>query len=330
MKELEDVTELVRKLFISILALKENYGSLYYIDFLRGSNAAHLRSDHKLLPAYGIGSDVRKSKWKKLIHDLLKQDYLVKTKGMFPLIRLSKKGHDFLASSEKIFVAKIPELNHEKFSEFEYEYQLYIQLSQLQVSIARELRLASYLILPENTLFLLAAFLPHTKEELRTIKGFGGLRIEKYGQRFLDVIITYCQANELTSRVPSKSRSVTYRVSQTQDQTFKLFSEGYTVAQIAEQRKLMPSTIESHLAFFVSIGRLQLEQLMDSRKIAQIRDTVQRVGKESLSAVRENLGDHFSYAEIRYVIAQMDFESKEAWTDSYYKIEFDAPLLACD
>jgi ATP-dependent DNA helicase RecQ len=329
MKELEDVTALARKLFVSIIDLKENYGSLYYIDFLKGSDAAHVRPDHRSLPSHGMGSDVRKSKWKKLIHDLLKQDYLVKTKGMFPLIKLSQKGHDFLAGSEKIFVAKIPELENEKFSEFEYEYQLFIQLSELQVKIARELRLASYLVLPENTLFLLAAFLPHTKEELRTIKGFGGLRIEKYGQRFLDVIINYCQANELTSRVPSKN-AVKYHVSQTQEQTFKLFSEGKTAIEIAELRKLMPSTIESHLAFFVSIGRLQLEQLMDSRKIAEIRDTVQRVGKESLSAVRENLGEHYSYAEIRYVIAHMDFESKEAWADSYYKIELDAPLLACD
>jgi ATP-dependent DNA helicase RecQ len=329
MKELEDVTELARKLFVSIIDLKENYGSLYYIDFLRGSNAAHVRPDHRLLLAYGIGRDVRKSKWKKLIHDMLKQDYLVKTKGMFPLIRVSEKGRDFLSSNKKIFVSKIPELENEKFSEFEYEYQLFMQLSELQVKIARELSLASYLVLPENSLFLLAAFLPRTKEELRTIKGFGGLRIEKYGQRFLDVIINYCQVNELTSRVPSKN-AVKYHVSQTQEQTFKLFSEGNTVAQIAEHRKLMPSTIESHLAFFVSIGRLRPEQLMDSRKIAKIRDTVQRLGMESLSAVRENLGEHYSYAEIRYVIAHMDFESKEAWADSYYKIELDSPLLACD
>jgi ATP-dependent DNA helicase RecQ len=330
MRELEDVTELARKLLLSIIELKENYGSLYYIDFLRGSNAAHLRPDHKLLSAYSIGSVVRKSKWKKLIHDMLKQNYLVKTNGMFPLIKVSQKGHDFLAGNEKIFVSKIPEPENEQFSEFEYEYQLYMLLSQLQIRIARELRLASYLIVPESTLFLLAAFLPHTKEELRTIRGFGGRRIEKYGQQFLDVIVAYSQANELTSRVPVRSGPVKHHVTQTQEQTLKLFSEGKTVADIAEHRNLMPATIESHLAFFVSIGRLPLGQVMDGRKIAQIRDTVQRLGKESLSLVRENLGEHYSYAEIRYVIAYMDFESKEVWTDSYYKIEFDAPLLACD
>jgi ATP-dependent DNA helicase RecQ len=178
-------------------------------------------------------------------------------------------------------------------------------------------------------LLLLAAFLPHTKEELRVIKGFGDVRIEKYGQQFLDVIIDFCRRNGLTSRVPSPA-PITRHLTQTREQTLALFTEGNTVAQISEIRKLMPSTIESHLAFYVSIGKLKLEDVMDSKKVFQIRDIIQRVGKESLEAVREKLGAHFSYAEIRYVIAQMDFEANEAWTESYYKVDWDAPLLLCD
>jgi ATP-dependent DNA helicase RecQ len=330
MKEMEDATELARKLFLSIIDLRENYGSLYYIDFLKGSNAAHVRADHKLLPSYGIGVDAAKSKWKKLILEMLEQGYLIKTKGMFPLIKLTAKCHKFLETPETILVSKAHELENEKALGFEYEHQLYVQLRQLQMKIAREESLATYLVLPGNTLFLLAALLPHTKDELRAIKGFGDLRIAKYGQQFLDVIIGYCKTNELSGRVPPHVAPLTQHLSETRERTFKLFTDGKNVVEIAEQRKLMPSTIESHLAFYVRTGMLQLEQLMDSRKIAPIRDTVQRVGKESLLTVRENLGENYSYAEIRYVIAQMDFESKEVWTQSYYEIELDVPLLACD
>jgi ATP-dependent DNA helicase RecQ len=329
MDEQEDVTELARKLFTSIIDLKQNYGSLYYIDFLRGSNAAHVRSDHKTLSSYGVGSDLRKSHWKKLIQDLLQQGYLVKTKGMFPLIQLSQKGNQFLQGDEKILVAKTPRLENEKFPEFDYEHRLYVRLRQLQVSIGKALGLAPYLVLNENTLLLLAAFLPHTKDELRAIKGFGEIRIEKYGRQFLDLIIDYCKRNELTSRVPVTG-PITYHLSETREQTFNLFIEGRKVTEIAEIRNLMLSTIESHLAFYVSIGKLKLDDVMDSKKVAHIRDTVQRVGRESLLEVRVKLGVHYSYAEIRYVIAQMDFESKEAWTESYYKIELDSPFLLCD
>jgi ATP-dependent DNA helicase RecQ len=330
MDELEDVTELARKLFTSIIDLRENYGTLYCIDFLRGSNAAHLRDEHKSLPSYGSGCETTKAKWKKLVQEMLDQGYLAKTSGMFPQIRMTRKGRDILEANGNVFINKLPEFENDQVSEFEYEHQLYVRLRKLQMAIAKELGVATYIVLPENTLLLLAAFLPHTKEELRVIKGFGDLKSEKYGQQFLDVIIDYCKSNELSSRIPTNSEPITYHLSRTREQTFNLFKEGRSVTEIAEIRKLASSTVERHLAFFIRIGRLQLNQVMDTKKIAQIHDAVQRVGRESLGAIQEKLGKHYSYAEIRYVIAYMDFESKESWTDAYYRIEQDGPLLFCD
>ena len=103
---------------------------------------------------------------------------------------------------------------------------------------------------------------------------------------------------------PTKHRPE--RDSETKQFTLQLFEQGNSVEEIAEMRKLSPSTIEAHLAYYVQHGRLSVYQLMDIHRLETIRHAIETVGGTQLTPIKLALGDEYSFSDIRYVIAHIE------------------------
>jgi hypothetical protein len=91
--------------------------------------------------------------------------------------------------------------------------------------------------------------------------------------------------------------------SQTYQITLEMFKSGKDIGEIATMRELAISTIESHLARFVASGELSMEELVDQEKAKNIEVVITAVGDSGLSAIKEKLGDEYSYGEIKIVLA---------------------------
>ncbi len=66
------------------------------------------------------------------------------------------------------------------------------------------------------------------------------------------------------------------------------------------------STIEMHLIHFIQSGEVNLEDLVLFSKIEPIRNAIVRLDTgTAVSPVKEFLGENYSYAEIRAVMATM-------------------------
>lgn len=85
--------------------------------------------------------------------------------------------------------------------------------------------------------------------------------------------------------------------------TFQLFKEGKTIKQIAKERGLVISTIESHLSHFVKSGEVDILEIIDEDKVARIREALKEVHADTVVPVKKHLGDDYSYGEIRMVLA---------------------------
>ena len=84
--------------------------------------------------------------------------------------------------------------------------------------------------------------------------------------------------------------------------TLKLFREGKSPSEIAENRGFAQSTIMGHLLSFIPTGEIQADALISPEKIAAILDVITRPEVSGLKNARELLGDAFSYDEIRAVM----------------------------
>ena len=311
--EQADGTILAQKILSTVVRLQERFGAGYVIDILRGSNASKIQPEHKQLKTFGIGADVDKESWHQVIRDLIAQDYLTKSDGQYPVLKLTSKSAAVLNGSEKVMITKSKEMaDVASEQEMNYEHILLQQLKDLRKLIANEENVPAYIVLSDATLMEIASYLPHNKDEFYKVSGFGEVKIEKYGKRFWEVVAAYCREHNLKSRIHLKTpkrirKQRAERETDTKQQTFELFKQDNTIEQIARQRNLAVSTIEAHLAFYVQSGTLSIAEVMDDSKIPIIQKAIEQTGTVALTPAKALLGDGYSFGEIRLVMAHMEW-----------------------
>jgi ATP-dependent DNA helicase RecQ len=66
--------------------------------------------------------------------------------------------------------------------------ELFAALKRLRSTIAREEQVPAYVVFPDRTLAELAMRKPRTLSAMESVRGIGPTKLDKYGQRFLDVV----------------------------------------------------------------------------------------------------------------------------------------------
>lgn len=114
-------------------------------------------------------------------------------------IRISEKlGEGFLPLLEGVTDEfSIPEGREEVqqmilcYSELNRNEELYEELREWRKSIAIQDNKAAYIIATNRILGLISTYIPHTKDELKQIPGFGAYRMQHYGDAILKITSKY-------------------------------------------------------------------------------------------------------------------------------------------
>ena len=108
---------------------------------------------------------------------------------------------------------------------------------------------------------------------------------------------------------PKKEKKKTSEIS-TSDTTLKMYETGMTIQDIAKERNLTISTIQSHLATLVQQNKIEIHQLVTDEKLKLIMDAVEKFkDNPGLSPIKEYLGHDVSYGEIKMVKAYYDSQN---------------------
>ena len=201
---------------------------------------------------------------------------------------------------------------------------LHKELRLLRDKICADADIPIYIVAGTKTLDEMAQYLPQTLDELEKITGFGKAKIKKFGQEFLDVILRYSKAYRLSSKMHEKIPGKQKKEKSTANKTvrpdtksisFQLYKEGKSVEVIATERNLAVTTIESHLAHYVSLGKIEIEELVNREKIILIEPALKDYDGSGITQLKNKLDSSIGFGEIRLVLAWKDFQNKKA-TDS--------------
>lgn len=258
----------------------------------------------------------------KEYNDLLKEVYVQLAMQNFMLQGFSGKFNmESFHRRKKTFIAPSFQVNayagaSEKKTDLPHP-ALYYQLKKLRDNICAKKNQPIYLVAGSKTLEEMTTYLPQTPEDLEQISGFGKSKIETYGADFLAVINEYAEKNNLSScigdKLPKRKRKESKQPKvDTKAETFRLYKEGKTVLQIAEERKLTTQTIEGHLAFFVERGLIKIEDLVSREKIVLIEPHIKDYADGPITAIKEKLGNKASFGEIRLVLASIEHQRSSA------------------
>jgi ATP-dependent DNA helicase RecQ len=189
----------------------------------------------------------------------------------------------------------------------DYDNELLKQLKEVRFGLAEMENVPAYNIVTDISLVEIATYLPLSYDNLKRISGFGDYKIHKYGPSFLKVVQDHCRNNNLESKIHFKTGKPEKKVkekkigpSNTEQTTFALYSQGMSIAEIAESRGISQSTVENHLGAFVADGTLDATRLVPQQKLDKIAEAIRQSGQTfAAKPIKDLLGDEYTYGDIR-------------------------------
>ena len=192
---------------------------------------------------------------------------------------------------------------------------LHKKLRELRNRLCEQKNVPVYYVANSVTIDEMAMYLPQNLDEIVHIKGFGQAKAKQYGRMFLDVILEYCNEHHLSSfmhtrqgKKERKEKVVKEGKDDTKAISYNLHKEGNSITEIASMRNLAISTIESHLAYYIQRGLISVNELVKTEKLVLIEPHIQDAENNSLSLIKDKLGDAVTFGEIRMVLASKEWE----------------------
>lgn len=190
-----NATEASQKLLSNIYRTGQRFGSGHLVDVLRGKDTAKARQfGHNKLSTYGIGADIGDKQWRSIIRQLLVQNYLLVNDTQYGAIQLTEKARGLLKGEIKIFLREdtvVDKPVKEKrlpAKVDEADRDLWDALKACRKQLADDQGVPPFHIFHDATLMEMMQFRPSDNNELLTINGVGAVKLEKYGDEFLEVL----------------------------------------------------------------------------------------------------------------------------------------------
>ena len=268
-----DITKEARMLLSTIYRANQSFGANYIIDILRGSkNKKILDNNHDKLSVYGIGEDISKSSWELIIDKLFEKKAI--KRGDYRELLITNFGNRLLKGEEKLFGS--PEIfekaNSVSLKDDEIEKdENFEALRELRSKIAKNDNVPAYIVFSDATLKEMAKKLPIDEKSFLKINGVGEVKLEKYGEIFLEKLRTL----KLNS------------ISDTVQKTLDLILEGKSIKEVANIRELRDATIINHLKIIAKAGKIDdnLKQKIIDNYLLSVPQSLKNWYKEGVKLV---------------------------------------------
>jgi len=254
---LADITIYAQKFLSCVKRADEKFGAGHIVDILLGSkNEKVLRWGHDKLSTYGIGTELTKKQWMHIARQLLSMGY-VRQEGEYHTLSLTAKALETLRKREPIFgvvqEAERVRVKGRKKEEVEYNHALFAILRQKRKDMADEAGVPPYVIFSDKTLVEMAAYYPQSHASLLAMSGVGQVKLNQYGDMFLEVIKSYAEKHGLKERQKEAPREKSdsnrrYVI------VAEAFNAGEGVEELMRKYGVTAGTILDHLARYLAAG----------------------------------------------------------------------------
>ncbi|NQY78868.1 MAG: DNA helicase RecQ [Candidatus Caenarcaniphilales bacterium] len=189
-----DGTIAVQKALSSIYRTGERFGVQYNINILLGkSDERTEKLRHNKLSTFGIGTEYTETQWKSIFRQMIALNLIEVDMDSYGILKLSLNSKEVLNGKRKISLSEDIKVNKTKEktkitkikTEFDPENEIFKELKKLRLELAKEHKLAPYMVFHDATLHAMAQTKPQSLNEMSKISGVGDAKLKKYGQIFL-------------------------------------------------------------------------------------------------------------------------------------------------
>lgn len=288
-----------------IKALDERFAADYVLNILLGRLIPQIKMyRHDELPVFSIGADEPEHYWTSLIRQMLLEGLLEKDITEHGILKISKAGQAFLKKPTS-FLMVMGNFYEDAMEDDEEgiaaagpattDVRLFEMLKDLRKQFAKEKKLPPFVIFLESSLEDMATQYPTTLEELEKISGVSKGKAIRYGKKFIDLIATYVEENDVVKPDDFVMKSV---VNKSGDKVFIIqqVDKKVSLDTIAKNRDMkMEQLLEAMETIVASGTKLNLnyaiDQMVDEDHQDEIMEYFKSCETSSLDVAREELSD---------------------------------------
>jgi ATP-dependent DNA helicase RecQ len=302
-----------------LLALKtvvqtgERFGINHLSSVLTGNeNEYTISYNHDKLEVYGAGKDLKPEFWNSVFRQILLAEYLEKDIDSYGILKITKKGLDFIENPESVTLSKDHDFSEEANSDVvekevvsikAYDPALFDLLKGLRKKLAKEKNLPPYVIFQDPSLEEMATVYPTNKDELSHINGVGAGKVAKFGTPFLDLITKYVEENEIAT---ASDVIVKSSVNKSKIKIFIIqqIDRKIELEEVAQSKNISVNEVIQEIEHICYSGtRLNLDyyidQIIDSQRQEDIFDYFMNAENDSIKVALDELGTDYSEEELR-------------------------------
>jgi ATP-dependent DNA helicase RecQ len=298
----------------AVLEVKQLFKARHIVNILVGRNTATLKSyKHHLIRSFGRGEEYDEKFWNAVIRQALISNLLLKDIDNYGLLKISKKGYQFLDKPWSVMLAKDHDYDnydddvdiitgaHKTSSA---DQALFSMLKDLRKQISKRENLPPFVIFQDPSLEDMAIQYPVTMDELTQITGVGQGKANKYGKPFLDFIRNYVDENEIIRPNDMVVKSVVNK-SGMKVYIIKSIDRKLSLEDIAHTKDLdldeLLTEIESIVASGTKIDiNYYINEVVDPYHQEEIIEYFREAESDSIDEALKELGeDEFNEVEVR-------------------------------
>ena len=92
--------------------------------------------------------------------------------------------------------------------------------------------------------------------------------------------------------------------------SYELYKSGKKIDEIIKERSLASTTIEGHLAHYVELGMIPVNEFVTKEKYESIITEIKKQNDTLFSPLKQALGDDYTYSEIRFAVSHYKNSNK--------------------
>jgi ATP-dependent DNA helicase RecQ len=296
----------------------ERFGAGHVADVLLGSkNERVLRLGHDQVSTYGIGRELTQKQWMHLARQLAQLGYLNQD-GEYRTLSLTESARAALKTRAKILgqLQEVEERAKKKDNkkELEYNHALFALLRAKRKQLADADGVPPYVIFSDRTLVEMAAYYPQSKESLLGMSGVGQVKLDKFGDLFLQVIVPYCKKHKIAEKARETVSAKREKAAKSAESGLGMrttligeaYNDGASLADLMERYQLKVGTVIDHLTRYALAGN----RLRNGAEFQSLTSTspddqqaaltaFEELGAEYLKPVFDKLGGRVNYDELK-------------------------------
>jgi ATP-dependent DNA helicase RecQ len=332
-----DASVAAQKAMSCIYRTGQRFGVTYLVDVLLGNDNERMRRfGHDRVSTFGIGKDFSADRWKSVYRQLVAAGLVAVDIEGHGALKLTERSRAVLRGEESIHLRRDPDRKRTSSAQraaraepiLDPEAQgLWERLKACRSALAKRLKLPPYMIFGDVTLREMLTYRPRGADELLALSGVGEVKLERFGDEFLQALAEHewehgrpddvppvPEAGPPVPPSPVRGGTASERdlgLTASVRETIGLVRQGIGAEDIATRRGVKVGTVYNHLSRGIEEGELSLQEAiaLPPAEIDAIEQAFAMLAPDSpytLKPVFDALGGKYEYGVLRCVRAAME------------------------